>query len=158
MLLVVYYLIFVEFCFFFSSRRRHTRCALVTGVQTCALPIYPFIQVLVGGRNDPSVDVDQTVATDALNLSCFQHAEEFYLHVGGPVPDSVEKEGAPVAILEPAAPLRDRASEAAFLMAEQLRFQQVARDRSAVYPNAAVSRPLACVMECCGQEFLAAAG
>src|SRR3546814_1822505 len=31
-------------CFFFSSRRRHTRCALVTGVQTCALPIYgkPF--------------------------------------------------------------------------------------------------------------------
>src|SRR3546814_10322182 len=30
----------VEFIFFvFSSRRRHTRCALVTGVQTCALPI-----------------------------------------------------------------------------------------------------------------------
>src|SRR3546814_5128029 len=27
------------FLFFFSSRRRHTRCALVTGVQTCALPI-----------------------------------------------------------------------------------------------------------------------
>src|SRR3546814_13456019 len=25
--------------FFFSSRRRHTRCALVTGVQTCALPV-----------------------------------------------------------------------------------------------------------------------
>src|SRR3546814_4610313 len=33
----------VHFClvvFFFSSRRRHTRCALVTGVQTCALPIF----------------------------------------------------------------------------------------------------------------------
>src|SRR3546814_5373821 len=29
--------------FFFSSRRRHTRCALVTGVQTCALPIFPFL-------------------------------------------------------------------------------------------------------------------
>src|SRR3546814_1290898 len=29
----------VAFRFFFSSRRRHTRCALVTGVQTCALPI-----------------------------------------------------------------------------------------------------------------------
>src|SRR3546814_10985139 len=27
---------------FFSSRRRHTRCALVTGVQTCALPILPL--------------------------------------------------------------------------------------------------------------------
>src|SRR3546814_9320096 len=29
--------------FFLSSRRRHTRCALVTGVQTCALPIYARI-------------------------------------------------------------------------------------------------------------------
>src|SRR3546814_4258754 len=29
----------VVICFFFSSRRRHTSCALVTGVQTCALPI-----------------------------------------------------------------------------------------------------------------------
>src|SRR3546814_2638983 len=34
------------YCFFFSSRRRHTRCALVTGVQTCALPIWlPFVQI-----------------------------------------------------------------------------------------------------------------
>src|SRR3546814_3161676 len=30
---------FCVLLFFFSSRRRHTRCALVTGVQTCALPI-----------------------------------------------------------------------------------------------------------------------
>src|SRR3546814_2166662 len=29
--------------FFFSSRRRHTRCALVTGVQTCALPVAVLI-------------------------------------------------------------------------------------------------------------------
>src|SRR3546814_1839644 len=31
--------LYVMLFFFFSSRRRHTRCALVTGVQTCALPI-----------------------------------------------------------------------------------------------------------------------
>src|SRR3546814_4446834 len=31
-------------CFFFSSRRRNTRCALVTGVQTCALPIYIAVE------------------------------------------------------------------------------------------------------------------
>src|SRR3546814_3208488 len=31
--------IFLFVIFFFSSRRRHTRCALVTGVQTCVLPI-----------------------------------------------------------------------------------------------------------------------
>src|SRR3546814_3674402 len=29
---------------FFASRRRHTRCALVTGVQTCALPIFPMYE------------------------------------------------------------------------------------------------------------------
>src|SRR6059058_2872590 len=32
--------VFFLFFFFFSSRRRHTRCRYVTGVQTCALPIY----------------------------------------------------------------------------------------------------------------------
>src|SRR3546814_3335662 len=35
--------------FFFSSRRRHTSCALVTGVQTCALPICKDL----GVYNDP---------------------------------------------------------------------------------------------------------
>src|SRR3546814_8002279 len=37
------------FLFFFSSRRRHTRCALVTGVHTCALPI---CEVLAAGAGD----------------------------------------------------------------------------------------------------------
>src|SRR3546814_1435087 len=32
------------YLFFFSSRRRHTRCALVTGVQTCALPILSVVE------------------------------------------------------------------------------------------------------------------
>src|SRR3546814_4196019 len=34
--------------FFFSSRRRHTRCALVTGVQTCALPISGWLGMISG--------------------------------------------------------------------------------------------------------------
>src|SRR3546814_8402391 len=46
---------FVVF-FFFSSRRRHTRCALVAGVQTCALPIWGSAGRMAGrgdagGRN-----------------------------------------------------------------------------------------------------------
>src|SRR3546814_2816333 len=44
--------------FFFSSGRRHTRCALVTGVQTCALPILYFARAAsliegLGVRYDP---------------------------------------------------------------------------------------------------------
>src|SRR3546814_7543382 len=45
----------IRMVFFFSSRRRHTRCALVTGVQTCALPIcrggYRVAHVLHRSRN-----------------------------------------------------------------------------------------------------------
>src|SRR3546814_166400 len=40
--------------FVFSSRRRHTRCALVTGVQTWALPIYQFSQELRFSSPDSS--------------------------------------------------------------------------------------------------------
>src|SRR3546814_16627240 len=36
--------------FLFSSRRRHTRCALVTGVQTCALPISPADVLITASR------------------------------------------------------------------------------------------------------------
>src|SRR3546814_3147439 len=41
--------------FFFSSRRRHTSCALVTGVQTCALPIYRPAHVHVKGADGEAV-------------------------------------------------------------------------------------------------------
>src|SRR3546814_5547478 len=37
----MFYIVFFVLYLFCSSRRRHTRCALVTGVQTCALPICP---------------------------------------------------------------------------------------------------------------------
>src|SRR3546814_11661056 len=36
---------------FFSSRRRHTRCALVTGVQTCALPISEHSSYAMAARD-----------------------------------------------------------------------------------------------------------
>src|SRR3546814_8251716 len=41
-----YFVMIFFFFFFFSSRRRHTSCALVTGVQTCALPICAILQGL----------------------------------------------------------------------------------------------------------------
>src|SRR3546814_1294283 len=45
----VFSFVFCCLFFFFSSRRRHTRCALVTGVQTCALPIsYVYLREAFG--------------------------------------------------------------------------------------------------------------
>src|SRR3546814_5496173 len=43
--------------FFFSSRRRHTRCALVTGVQTCALPILRKLSIRLKSESGQSLDV-----------------------------------------------------------------------------------------------------
>src|SRR3546814_5099260 len=57
--LVYFRLVFcMDLCFFFfSSRRRHTSCALVTGVQTCALPI------CAGGRAaEPARDQPEAAA------------------------------------------------------------------------------------------------
>src|SRR3546814_8425805 len=53
--------------FFFSSRRRHTRCALVTGVQTCALPILVGgIGVALGALGDGGRPVNLLLALVAL--------------------------------------------------------------------------------------------
>src|SRR3546814_7343978 len=49
--------------FFCSSRRRHTRCALVTGVQTCALPILVIaVASGKGGVGKTHVSVNLSVA------------------------------------------------------------------------------------------------
>src|SRR3546814_3098545 len=42
----------IVFVVFFSSRRRHTRCALVTGVQMCALPISTFMHLSAASFNE----------------------------------------------------------------------------------------------------------
>src|SRR3546814_19082370 len=52
--------------FFFSSRRRHTRCALVTGVQTCALPISFFGPVVAPG--DVGVELLHELLVTGLHL------------------------------------------------------------------------------------------
>src|SRR3546814_13756328 len=59
----------VVLMFFFSSRRRHTRCALVTGVQTCALPICRAIGTRgpTSSRDNPGFAAPQR-PTPALSL------------------------------------------------------------------------------------------
>src|SRR3546814_9178204 len=53
-------------CFLFSSRRRHTRCALVTGVQTCALPI--CLPDMYGTWRHLAFTYDETTSTLAVYL------------------------------------------------------------------------------------------
>src|SRR3546814_3513623 len=44
--------------FLFSSRRRHTRCSLVTGVQTCALPIYQLVELFTQIQDFARLNLD----------------------------------------------------------------------------------------------------
>src|SRR3546814_5372855 len=62
---------------FFSSRRRHTRCALVTGVQTCALPIF------LGRDRVPAV------ADDLADIPPPPPGFEIEAPTRGPVPEAV---------------------------------------------------------------------
>src|SRR3546814_10187961 len=50
--------------FFFSSIRRHTRCALVTGVQTCALPIYAHLAAIETDRRAVAAMIDVLAGSD----------------------------------------------------------------------------------------------
>src|SRR3546814_18103140 len=85
--------------FFFSSIRRHTRCALVTGVQTCALPIYVYhaLDDVDGFCNperaavrDPTgelvgvdaIDRDEGVGTIVRNGAYMEHAGRQLTRVG----------------------------------------------------------------------------
>src|SRR3546814_11848630 len=70
--------------FFFSSRRRHTRCALVTGVQTCALPIYlarrvrkrPFRRITWVWRHGAPDHIGSALTVDVGDIGAVADARE----------------------------------------------------------------------------------
>src|SRR3546814_7869702 len=77
--------------FFFSSRRRHTRCALVTGVQTCALPIYYLLVAIITDklsaaltsqrdvRDVRHLDLDGFRFAGRINLTAWAIGDERYI-------------------------------------------------------------------------------
>src|SRR3546814_2938108 len=77
------------FVFFFSSRRRHTRCALVTGVQTCALPIYRKGSVVEGSSlGDSSPEARARQMTTDPNFAHCRYLDETWSFID--CPGSVE--------------------------------------------------------------------
>src|SRR3546814_4989353 len=89
---------FIVFFFFFSIRKRHTRGALVTGVQTCVLPIWLRGGHSPGDQYSPGAPPGSTAAgvtgvtPDRLPRSPVEHLShpagdgirgERFLHVGG---------------------------------------------------------------------------
>src|SRR3546814_8662165 len=71
------------FIFFFSSRRRHTRCALVTGVQTCALPIlFALLNVMLKGGTKLSREAGKYSAKTVVEIvtHCRRRDQRFGLN------------------------------------------------------------------------------
>src|SRR3546814_10382801 len=62
--------------FFFSSRRRHTRCALVTGVQTCALPILSIAATRAPSRTKRSTPARPMPDAAAVTAASLPRSEE----------------------------------------------------------------------------------
>src|SRR3546814_8088837 len=60
---------FVLWLFFFSSRRRHTRCALVTGVQTCALPISLYSWYKTGELKAEGTSITEGIGTGRITAN-----------------------------------------------------------------------------------------
>src|SRR3546814_12926178 len=85
--------------FFFSSRRRHTRCALVTGVQTCALPISrpgaraPCADSLAGGRRFQEQETNDVRNTRAFARTAARAVRK-RLHHADPDPARSDPAGA----------------------------------------------------------------
>ena len=77
-------------------------------------------EILVGGGNDPDIDVNGLVAADPFKGFLFQDAEQFGLNFHADFADLIEKDGAAVGLLEAADPLFVRTGERAFFVAEQL--------------------------------------
>jgi hypothetical protein len=96
----------------------------------------------MGGGHDAAVDVDRLVATDALEHAVLQHAQQSYLRRRRELADLVEEQRAAVGPFEPTLALAHRAREAAALVAEQLRVDELGGDRPAVDADERLGRSL----------------
>src|SRR3546814_11553342 len=108
--------------FFFSSRRRHTRCALVTGVQTCALPIsytpsstyygpdsFTYTATNAGGTSAPAT-VSLTVATPAAPVTADKSGVTIGYDTAAPIDLSGSITGIHTSIAIASGPAHDTAS------------------------------------------------
>src|SRR5262249_61891438 len=81
-------------------------------------------EVPVGGRDQPRVGAKRAPAAQPLELALLEHPQELRLELEGNLAHFVQEARYAVGQLEAAVALRDGAGERAFLVAEQLAFQQ----------------------------------
>ena len=115
------------------------------------------VEIDVGGADQPEVHAHDPVAADRPVLALLQHPQQLGLEVGRHLADLVEQQRAPLGHLEQPFLVALRAGEGPLLVAEQLRLDQVLRDRGAVDLDERPLRPLAVVVDRVRDQLLAGA-
>src|SRR5438093_4351936 len=89
-------------------------------------------EVAIGGRDQAGSGVNSPRASQPLEFSRLEHTQQLGLQLDGNIPDLVEEYRAAVRQLEAADALCDSACKSAFLVSEELAFQQACRNRRTV--------------------------
>ncbi len=127
----------------------------VIKVRTEAARPHLLLEVPSGGRDDADVHLPRGAVTDAADLALLKRAEQLHLQLRRQLADLVEEERAAVRLLEQAGPVGVRAGEGALDVPEQLRLQQVLRDRAAVDRHESLRLARARGVDQASDQFLA---
>ncbi|MNM75975.1 hypothetical protein D3C81_877780 [compost metagenome] len=136
--------------------REHVEAVEQVGAEAPGL--HRLGQVLVGGGDHPHVDLARAVAADPLQLAFLQHAQQGGLGARGQLDDFVEEDGAAVGALEAPGARLGGAGVGALLHPEQLRLDQVRRDRRTVHRDERLLGPRAAQVHAARDHFLAHPG
>ena len=121
----------------------------------------PFVdlrrQVLVRRGDDADVDRDRLGRADARDLAIFDGAQQPVLRGHRQGAELVEEQSAAVRLLEAAVACLGRAGEASGLVTEQLRLDQILRQRGAVHDNQRAGPSGRQVVQTLGDQLLAGA-
>ncbi len=120
-------------------------------------PLDGFLQVAVGGGDDAHPHFQGLGAADPFKLTFLQHAQQLGLERGRDFADFVEEDRALVGEFKAPLALVQRAGERAFLVAEQLGFQQVVGQGGAVEFDERPAGAGGVVVDGVGDDFLAGA-
>ena len=115
-------------------------------------------QVLIGGRDQPDIDLDRLLAADGIDLAVLQGAQQLDLGFERQFADLVEEERAPIGLDELAGVLLGGAGEGALLVAEQDALDQIFGNGAAIDGDEGLAGAVALALDGAGDQLLADAG
>jgi serine/threonine protein kinase len=139
-----------------QAQRHHVEPVVEVGAEVSAVD--GRAQILVSRRHHADVDADRIAATDALDHTLLDRAQEARLEIERQLADLVEEHGATGGALDRTDARGVRAGERALVVPEQLALDQRRRNRAAVDHDERRTRPSPSLVDCLGQQRLAGTG